>query len=227
MNIAIIPARGGSKRIPRKNIKVFEGTPMIGYAIDAAFKSGVFEHVIVTTDDLEIGKIARDLGAKTPFIRPSQLADDFCATVPVIAHAIEKCLQLGWRIDYACCIYPAVPFLRASDLVASYTAILESNLDYCFPVARHHLPIQRALSLKGKHNQTEPLFDQYIKSRTQDLEPTYYDAGQFYWGKASAWLDRRDIFNYGSAFVIPNDRAIDIDTPDDWNRAQSLKEKLI
>ena len=108
----------------------------------------------------------------------------------------------------------------------SYDAILESNADYCFPVARHKLPIQRAIRLRGAFNLTKPLFTQYEKIRTQDLEPTYYDAGQFYWGKATAWLDKKEIFSNGSAFIVSSDRAIDIDTPDDWNNAQLLKNKL-
>ena len=116
MNIAVIPARGGSKRIPRKNVKEFAGKPMIAYAITAARESGLFEHVIVSTDDVQIGEVAREWGAETPFVRPQDLANDYTATAPVIAHAIEECRMQGQDARYVCCIYPGVPFLHIDDL---------------------------------------------------------------------------------------------------------------
>ena len=148
MNIAIIPARGGSKRIPRKNIKVFCGQPMIAYAIKAAQASGLFERVLVSTDDAEIQTIANSLGAETPFVRPAELANDFTATVPVVAHAIQACENLGWQFSNVCCIYPGVPFIEVEDLKASLAQFSESGADYCFPVTEFPAAIQRAL----KHN---------------------------------------------------------------------------
>lgn len=221
MNIAIIPARGGSKRIPRKNIKEFCGKPMIAYAIAAAKASGLFEHVIVSTDDEEIAQIARAWGAETPFVRPAELANDFTATVPVVAHAIEVCRDLGWTVDYACCIYPGVPFIQIDDLRGAFMKLTQSGsgADYCFPVTEYPSAIQRALKLlsSGKMQSYYPEFE---LTRTQDLEPAYYDAGQFYWGRSGAWLTNPKIHNSGLGYTIPNWRVVDIDTPDDWERAE-------
>ena len=134
MNIAIIPARGGSKRIPRKNMKLFDGKPMIAYAINAAEASGLFEHIVVSTEDEEIAAISRKWGAETPFARPAELANDYTATVPVIAHGIKACRALGWKFEQVCCIYPAVPLIQVDDLVGSLARLIDSGADYCFPV---------------------------------------------------------------------------------------------
>jgi pseudaminic acid cytidylyltransferase len=145
MKIAIIPARGGSKRIPRKNIREFSGKPMIAHAISAAKQLGLFEHVVVSTDDEEIACIARAWGAETPFTRPAELADDYTPTVPVIAHAITACQAIGWSIDYACCIYPGVPFIQADDLKRALELLQTSQAAYSFPVTEFPSAIQRAL----------------------------------------------------------------------------------
>jgi CMP-N-acetylneuraminic acid synthetase len=134
MNIGIIPARGGCKRIPRKNIRQFAGKPMIAYAISAARTSGMFEHVVVSTDDPEIARVALEWGAETPFVRPFEFADDHTPTLPVIAHAIATCEILGWQIGQACCVYPGVPFIQAADLVAALELLESSGADYSFPV---------------------------------------------------------------------------------------------
>lgn len=222
MKVAIIPARGGSKRIPRKNIKPFAGKPMIGYAIDAALESGQFDRVIVSTDDAEIAEIARARGAELPFLRPAALADDHTPTVPVIQHAIEACDELGWGITHACCIYPGVPFIRASDLAAAFD-LLEANggEGYTFPVTGFPSPIQRALK-RGGDGTVAPFNPEHVGTRTQDLEPAYFDAGQFYWGRAQAWLAGLNIHANGRAIVLPEWRVVDIDTPDDWERAEAL-----
>lgn len=222
MKVAIIPARGGSKRIPRKNIKPFAGKPMIGYAIDAALESGQFDRVIVSTDDAEIADIARNHGAELPFMRPAELADDHTPTVPVIQHAIEACNALGWSITHACCIYPGVPFIRASDLAAAYE-LLEANggEGYTFPVTGFPSPIQRALK-RGGDGQVAPFNPEHVGTRTQDVEPAYFDAGQFYWGRAQAWLAGLNIHANGRTIVLPEWRVVDIDTPDDWERAEAL-----
>lgn len=225
MNIAVIPARGGSKRIPRKNIKEFSGKPMIAYAITAAKESGLFEHIVVSTDDDEIAQIARAWGAETPFIRPPKLANDYTATIPVIAHAIEACRTLGWSIDKVCCIYPGVPFIQIDDLQGALAQLSNSGADYCFPVTEYPSVIQRALKLSS-NGKMQPFYPEYEMTRTQDLERAYFDAGQFYWGKAEAWLENPKIHSGGLGYVIPNWRVVDIDTLDDWQRAELLLETM-
>lgn len=226
MRIAIIPARGGSKRIPRKNIKPFAGKPMIGYAIEAARASGLFEHVVVSTDDQEIADIALSFGAEVPFMRPPELSDDHAGTIPVIAHAIEACRRLGWDAQQVCCIYPGVPMIQVDDLRAAHT-LLENDggADYAFTVAGFPAAIQRALRRSPQGNMS-PFHPEHVKTRTQDLEPGYYDAGQFYWGTAPAWLSGTSPHQNGRGLIIPEWRAVDIDTPDDWRRAELLFQAL-
>jgi pseudaminic acid cytidylyltransferase len=221
MKIAVIPARGGSKRIPRKNIKEFCGKPMIAWAITTALESGLFDHVIVSTDDGEIADIAGKCGAETPFSRPIELADDFSPTVPVIAHAIKSCLDKGWKVEYACCIYPCTPFLQVDDLIVAFDLLHKKNTDFVYPVTEYAHPIQRAMRQlpSGKM--------QFINSeneltRTQDLEKSFHDSGQFYWGKTSAWLEHKKMHTDGIGMVIPNWRVVDIDSIDDWLRAENL-----
>jgi len=221
MNIAVIPARGGSKRIPRKNIKPFHGKPMIAYAIEAAKTSGLFEHIIVSTDDEEIAEISRKWGAEIPFFRPENLADDFVATVPVIAHSIEACREQGWEFENVCCIYPCVPFIDKEDLVRSLESLEDGTKDYCFPVAEFPSRIQRALKL-GEAGSLSPFFPEFETTRTQDLESAYYDAGQFYWGKVESWLGNPKIHSSGIGFILPAERVVDIDTIEDWDRAERM-----
>lgn len=224
MKLAVIPARGGSKRIPRKNIKPFAGQPMIGHAIGAALASRLFDHVVVTTDDDEIAAAARTLGAEVPFRRPAELADDHTPTVPVVAHGIEACKALGWAADAVCCIYPGVPFLQQDDLREAL-AVLEDGATYAFPVAEFPSPVQRALR-RDADGSSRPLFPEHASTRTQDLPPAYHDAGQFYWGRAEAWLAGLNIHLHGRTIVIPQWRAVDIDSPDDWQRAELLYRAL-
>jgi pseudaminic acid cytidylyltransferase len=226
MNIAIIPARGGSKRIPRKNVKEFCGKPMIAYAIAAAKESGLFEHIVVSTDDEEIAHIANSCAAETPFVRPTELANDSTATVPVIAHAIEVCRNYGWKFDNVCCIYPCVPFIQNEDIKAALACINSSQADYCFPVTEYPAAIQRSLKLLS-NGKMKPFYPEFEITRTQDLEPTYYDAGQFYWGKTQAWLTNPNIHSSGLGYVIPNWRVIDIDMPEDWLRAELIYRSII
>jgi pseudaminic acid cytidylyltransferase len=222
MKIAIIPARGGSKRIPRKNIRQFAGKPMIAHAIETARASGLFEHVIVSTDDKEIAKIARDWGAETPFVRPVELSDDFTPTVPVVAHAIQSCEELiGGQVDHVCCIYPGVPFIEIGDLKESWALLNRSNTDYCFPIAEFPSNIQRAMR-RGENGRMVSFYPQYELVRTQDLENAYHDAGQFYWGAKQAWLTNPRVHASGTGFPIPFWRVIDIDTEDDWTRAERM-----
>ena len=225
MNIAIIPARGGSKRIPRKNIKLFDGKPMIAHTVTAVRASGLFEHIVISTDDEEIATIARELGVETPFVRPADLANDYTATVPVIAHGIQACRALGWEFEYVCCVYPGVPFIQIDDLNGSLVLLMEGGADYCFPVTKFPSAIQRALR-RLDDGKMQPFYPDFETTRTQDLEPAYHDAGQFYWGKAEAWLRNSRIYSDGIGYVIPNWRVVDIDTPEDWLRAEMLFKSI-
>jgi pseudaminic acid cytidylyltransferase len=225
MNIAVIPARGGSKRIPRKNIKEFGGKPMIANAIMAAKNSGLFDHVLVSTDDAEIASIAQAWGAETPFVRPAELANDYTATVPVVAHAIQTCEGLGWSFDNVCCIYPGVPFIEVNDLQGAFKHLEVGSADYCFPVTEFPSAIQRALK-KDSVGVMQPFYPEFELTRSQDLVPAYYDAGQFYWGKKEAWLTNPRIHSSGVGYVIPSWRVVDIDTPEDWERAERLAMAL-
>jgi pseudaminic acid cytidylyltransferase len=226
MRIAIIPARGGSKRIPRKNIKPFNGKPMIAWSIETAKSSGLFERIIVSTDDEEIADIAKTYGAEVPFMRPAELADDFTGTVPVIAHAINTCQGMGWHIDKVCCIYPGNPFLQEIDLVSALKFLEINNAKYVFPIATYPSAIQRALRQLPDGN-VQPFYQEYTSSRTQDLEPAYFDAGQFYWGSSETWLEGKIIHQNALGLVIPEWRVVDIDTQDDWIRAEMIYVSLI
>lgn len=226
MKIAVIPARGGSKRIPRKNIREFAGKPMIAHAISAAIESGLFEHVIVSTDDEEISRIANEWGAETPFMRPDELADDYTPTVPVIAHAIAVCQAMGWNIEYVCCIYPGVPFIKNEDITQAFDLLQINQAAYSFPITEFPSAIQRALR-RLPDGRMQPFFPEYELTRTQDLELAYHDAGQFYWGKPDTWLTNNKIHRSGIGLAIPNWRVIDIDTPDDWDRAEILYTAIL
>jgi pseudaminic acid cytidylyltransferase len=221
MMIAVIPARGGSKRIPRKNIKEFCGKPMIAWAITTALKSGLFDHVIVSTDDEEIAAISRKWGAETPFSRPAELADDLTPTVPVIAHAVKSCIDTTWEVEYACCIYPCAPFLQVDDLIMAFDLLQKANADFVYPVTEYAHPIQRAMR-QLPSGQMQFISPENELTRTQDLEKSYHDSGQFYWGRASAWLEHRRMHTDGLGMTIPSWRVVDIDSMDDWKRAEEI-----
>ena len=221
MNIAIIPARGGSKRIPKKNIKLFNGRPMISYAIDSARKSELFDHIVVSTDDKDIKEISIKLGAEVPFDRPSQLADDYTPTVPVIRHAINQLERLHSNINNVCTIYPCVPLINTSDINNTYEIILKNPKYFCFPITEFTSAIQRSLKI-DIDKKMKPFYPQFQKTRTQDLEKAYYDTGLFYWGKKDLWLEKDEIHHNSIGFEIPNWRVVDIDNQDDWQRAEFL-----
>lgn len=223
MIIAIIPARGGSKRIPRKNIKSFCGQPMIAWSIKAALESGCFDRVVVSTDDADIAAVARKFGAEVPFMRPAGLSDDHTGTIPVIQHAIERMEQLsGAAIQKVCCLYATAPFVLAEDLRKGLSVLTETGCDYAFSVTSYAFPIQRALRLTAQ-GRVEMFSSEYFNTRSQDLEEAYHDAGQFYWGRTEAWKKGEIIFTPASAPVfLPRHRVQDIDTPEDWERARWL-----
>lgn len=226
MRLAVIPARGGSKRIPRKNIRPFAGKPMIGWSIEAARASGLFDRILVTTDDAEIVRIATDFGAEAPFRRPAELADDYTPTTPVIAHAIEWQAAHGPTPAQVCCIYATAPFIQADDIRRGFDLLQDALCDYAFSVTSYPFPIQRALRVtsEGRVAMFQP---EHFLTRSQDLEPAYHDAAQFYWGSAAAWLARRPLFGENSIPVIlPSHRVQDIDTPEDWERAERMSGAL-
>lgn len=226
MRIAVIPARGGSKRIPRKNIKLFCGLPMIAWPIKAALQSQCFDRVIVSTDDREIAQIAQAHGAEVPFARPTQLSGDYMATGPVIAHAIEWFRTTGGEPTEVCCIYATAPFIMAYDLQRGLDILLASQAAYAFSVTTYAFPIQRAIHI-NREMRVEMFNPEYCFTRSQDLEEAWHDAGQFYWGKSSAWLSGQPIFSSDSAPVpVPRDRVQDIDTMEDWSRAEMMFEVL-
>lgn len=220
-NIAVIPARGGSKRIPRKNIKPFAGLPMIAYAITAARACGLFEFVVVSTDDEEIAAVARDHGASVPFQRPAELADDQTVTVPVIAHAAQWFIDAGHPVDAVCCIYPCVPLLRAEDLRGAHALFVERDADYVYPVVQFHSSPWRGMR-KPANGPMQFLHPEYELTRSQDLEPCFHDAGQFYWGKTAAWTSGLRMHSNGHGYEVPGWRVVDIDTADDWKRAELI-----
>jgi len=226
MKLAVIPARGGSKRIPRKNIKTFAGKPMIAWSIEVAIKSGCFDRIIVTTDDEEIAAVSRDFGAEVPFIRPAELSDDHTATIPVIAHAIQWQQQYGEAPADVCCIYATAPFVSSLDLQRGMAVLQTTDCDYAFSVTSYAFPIQRAIRITDK--QRVEMFDAtQFNTRSQDLEEAFHDAGQFYWGRADAWLRGTPIFSTGAVpVVLPRYRVQDIDTSEDWERAEWMFKAL-
>ena len=220
MRVAVIPARGGSKRIPGKNIKPFCGKPMILWSIEAAMQSGCFERVVVSTDAPEIADLAKAHGAELPFARPASLSDDFTGTIPVIRHAAEA---LGLPDEAAlCCLYATAPFVQASDIRRGLEMLESADLDYAFSVTSYAFPIQRALRITPE-NRTGMFTPEAFNTRSQDLEEAFHDAGQFYWGRVAAWRAEKPIFDANSAPVIlPRARVQDIDTPEDWQRAELM-----
>lgn len=222
MNIAIIPARGGSKRIPRKNIKNFHGKPLIAYSIEAAIASQCFDRIIVSTDDLEIAEIARKYGAEVPFIRPKDISNDFATTLDVMQHALTWCKEAEMEIENVCCIYATAPFLQPEYIKQGLDSLLIHDVSYTFSVTSFPFPIQRAIKLDSndKVNMFQP---EHLNTRSQDLEEAYHDAGQFYWGKCEAYMKGEVIFSEMSkAIIIPRNLTQDIDTEEDWKFAELL-----
>jgi len=222
--VAIIPARCGSKRIPRKNIRPISGQPLITWAIGLCLDSGAFDDVIVSTDDDEIADIAEKAGARVPFRRPADLADDIAPTVDVIAHAVAWLRAQGQSIDLACCFYPASIFLPATEIPGARDLLLaHPGAAYAATVVPYPHPVQRALRLSGDGSLSfvQP---EFAAARTQDLEPLWHDAGQFYWGHAQSWLDRVPILPNAIGYPVDASRVCDIDTEDDWRRAVLLHD---
>jgi len=225
MNVAIIPARGGSQRIPRKNIKQFCGRSMISYPIEAAIKSNYIDSVVVSTDDEEIAQISTQFGAQIPFMRPKNISDNITPTVPVISHAITKLLDMGWEIDKACCIYPCTPLLTSHLIDNIFDEMIKGDHMFAYPVILHSHPIQRAMKMK-KDGKMDFLNKEHELTRTQDLEPTFYDSGQFYWGQKKAWLNKQKMHTDGIGVQINSWEAVDIDNDEDWEKAEMLIKSI-
>lgn len=223
MIVAIIPARGGSKRIPRKNVREFCGRPMMAWPIEAARESGLFDRIIVSTDDPEIANVARASGAEAPFKRPSELSDDQATTVPVIRHCVDWLAQHNCPVDFACCIYATAPFLKPEFLKEGLATLRERpDTEFVFSVVAFGFPIFRAIQLV-EANRVSMFWSEYELSRSQDLPQAYHDAGQFYWGTAAAWRERDRIYSAQSrAVMLPSHLVQDIDTPEDWRRAELM-----
>lgn len=222
MKICVIPARGGSKRIPRKNIKEFKGNPVISYPIQAALDSGLFDEVVVSTDDAEIMEIAQKYGASTPFVRPQSLANDHAATAPVLIHAIEWFEEQGHKVTEMTNIYPANPFVSATLLREAYDEWDKSKFNYCFGVCEFESAPQRAL-FKNDAGGTQAFNPEYTLTRTQDLVPAFYDAGMFYFCDAQVYKTSESMHGpTAQPYHLPRHLVHDIDTPADWDFAEKM-----
>jgi len=222
MKIAVIPARGGSKRIPRKNIKDFCGKPMIVWSIEAAKASALYDHIIVSTDDNEIAELAKKHGAEVPFIRPAELSDDFVGTGDVVKHAVEWVIQNIGKPKYVCTIYATAPFIKSTDLIAGLELLEKNDCQLVFTVTSFPFPIQRAIKIT--HNGRVEMFQpEHFMTRSQDLEPAYHDAGQFYWSVTDSLLNNVPAFSEASIPLnLPRHQVQDIDTIEDWRRAELM-----
>jgi pseudaminic acid cytidylyltransferase len=222
MKVAIIPARGGSKRIAKKNIKSFCGQSIIGWPLGVARRSNLFDKIIVSTDDSEIADIAKSFGAEVPFVRSAELSDDLSTVSDVMGHTVEWMINQGWRLESVCCIYATAVFLNKNDLSYAFKKFMSYKWNYVFSATTFAHPIQRAI--KRSNSKGIMMFDpKEYRTRSQDLEVAYHDAAQFYFGKPDAWLTKTRIFNEGSEMVVlPRWRVQDIDTSEDWDNAEMI-----
>jgi len=222
MKICIIPARGGSKRIPRKNIKMLNGKPMIAWPIETALKTSLFDRIIVSTDDPEIADIAISHGAEVPFVRPVELSDDFTSTRDVVIHTLDFLQRENCIPKWTCCIYPTTPFLKTEYLLESFHELIQQDLDFVFSSIYYDHPIQKAFYVRPDKSLVR-LFPENRFARTQDLESALHDAGQFYWGNTQSFIEKKDsIESNSAAYILPKFLIQDIDTIDDWIRAEMI-----
>lgn len=224
-NLAIIPARGGSKRIPKKNIKSFLGKPIIAYSIDAAIESQLFDEIMVSTDSVEIAEIAKKYGAQIPFMRSEDNANDFAVLADVIQEVLYNYSEQGKVFDYIFCILPTAPFITSNKIIEAYKELIQQNYNSVFPVLKFSFPIQRSLRIEnGKVAMVSP---QHLNTRSQDLEPRYHDSGQFYALKTHSFIKDKKLFTDNSgAIIISELHSQDIDTETDWKLAE-IKYKLM
>ncbi|WP_371372070.1 pseudaminic acid cytidylyltransferase [Sporomusa aerivorans] len=225
-SIAIITARGGSKRIPRKNIKEFCGKPIIAYSIQAALESNLFEEVMVSTDDQEIAEIAISYGAKVPFYRSEKTSDDYAVTADVLREVLAEYKDIGKSFTWLCCIYPTAPFVTAGKLQAAFTSLQAAGADALVPVVKFSYPPQRCFFIKN--NNLAYKWPEYIKTRSQDLEPFYHDAGQFYFVKTNVFEDKFTLVPEATIPCLLDEMEVqDIDTIDDWEIAEIKYQAMI
>lgn len=226
MNIAIIPARGGSKRIPKKNIKNFLGKPIISYSVELAIKSNLFDKVIVSTDCDEIAEIAKSYGAEVPFKRPQEISDDFSTLNDVLKHAIDFIENDGFLYEYVCCIYATAPFIEIDDVRRGFELINTKKWESVIAATNFSYPIFRSFE-KDKKGGLKMVFPDHYSSRSQDLPEIFHDAGQFFWAKSEFLKKSPSGFNQNNTIIeIPNYRAQDIDTDEDWQRAELIYKYL-
>lgn len=226
MIAAIIPACGGSKRIPKKNIRLFAGRPIISYSILAAIEAGLFDKIIVSTDSEEIIQVAIDYGAEAPFLRPTELADDFTGTDEVIIHALQWFEQKGINVENVCCIYATAPFLQADYIRKGYEVLHNTGATSVFSVTTYSYPIFRSLKITERER-LEMFWPEYNNARSQDLPVAYHDAGQFYWLNVENYLKERKLFSNDSVpIILPRYLVQDIDTLEDWERAELMFKAL-
>jgi|SRR3990167_2572441 len=220
MKLAVITARGGSKRIPRKNIRAFCGKPIIAYSIEAALKSGCFDEVMVSTDDNEIAEISRELGAEVPFMRSKKTADDLATTADVLCEVLHEYEKLKKTPEFLCCLFPTAPFVTENHLIDAFVMLKKNtNIDLVFPIVKFSFPIQRAL--RFKENKLEFFNPENALTRSQDLEPSYHDAGQFYWYRVAACEKNKfALGDRAAGVVLPEWQVQDIDNMDDWILAE-------
>lgn len=223
-NLLIIPARGGSKRIPRKNIKIFKGKPIIEWTINELLKLDSFVKIIVSTDDEEIARISTNSGIEVPFIRPKRISDDNASTRDVIIHAIEWFKEKNIEFNNICCVYPTSIFIKYEDILNALKILTGKNEErYIFSASSFPHPVQRSFYI-NKKGISRMFFPEKFISRTQDLENAYHDAGQFYIASPKVWIENQNIFENGIPFIIPRWQSIDIDTIEDWELAEIIFE---
>lgn len=222
-NLAIIPARGGSKRIPRKNIKIFMGKPIIAYSIEAALRTGLFDEVMVSTDDEEVAEVARKYGASIPFMRSEKTANDYATLADVLYEVINKYAECGDKIDNICCILATAPLITSEQLITAFEKLRSSDeLSTVYPVVRFSYPVQRCLQIDSK-GLVSMKWPEYMNSRSQDLEPLYHDSGTFYWHKVERWCSGNIV---RGAIEMDELNVQDIDTETDWKLAE-LKYSIL
>jgi pseudaminic acid cytidylyltransferase len=226
MNVAVIPARAGSKRIPNKNIKLFAGQPIIAYSIEAAQLTGIFDRILVSTDSETIARVARQFGAEVPFLRPAELSDDHTPTAPVVAHALNWLAASGCPAEHVCCIYATAPFVRPEYIAEGYHLLTERRVSSVFSVTPFPFPIFRALQI-AENGHVAMLWPEYELTRSNDLPAAYHDAGQFYWLNCQAFLQDKKMYRRDALPVIlPPYLVRDIDTAEDWETAEHMFQAL-
>lgn len=221
-NLCIIPARGGSKRIPRKNVKPFMGKPIMAYSIENAFATGLFDEVMVSTDDPEIMEVAKQYGASVPFVRTEKTANDFAPLADVLHEVVDMYAEQGKTFDNMCCILATCPLVKVSYISEAYQKLINSDFISVYPVVQFSYPILRSLRMDD-NGEVSMNWPEYAKTRSQDLAPAYHDSGTFYWHKVDAWMSGK---RKGGGIVMAEDLVQDIDTEEDWRMAE-LKYQLM